>query len=112
LACHGCKDIILLERAPSVDYFEATKSFVYCVFPHGKDVLRDLGLKDIDHAGALHNTLTRLLARHGGRHVALLKPYLTPHQPSCHHSLRYNEGSVVAFLQLRACDTFRLLQVA
>ena len=44
---------MLLERSPNVDYFEPTKSFVYCLFPHGKDALRNVGLADIDQAGVV-----------------------------------------------------------
>ena len=52
LAQQGYKDILVLERSPTVDSFEPTKTFTYALYPHGKDVLRDLGMRDIDHAGA------------------------------------------------------------
>ena len=51
LAQQGYKDILVLERSPTVDSFEPTKTFTYALYPHGKDVLRDLGMRDIDHAG-------------------------------------------------------------
>jgi FAD binding domain len=57
LAQHGCTDIVVIERNPSADYYEPALGYVYCLFPHGKDVLRDLGCDDCDHAGAHRHVL-------------------------------------------------------
>lgn len=52
LARQGWQHICVLERSPSVDWHEPTKAISFCLFPHGKDVLRELGMHDIDTAGA------------------------------------------------------------
>lgn len=52
LANGGFKNICVAERNATADYYEAPRAFVMALFPHGKDVLRELGLSDIDYAGA------------------------------------------------------------
>jgi kynurenine 3-monooxygenase len=52
LARAGFSNITVVERSPHAAYYEPTKAFCMALFPHGKQVLRDIGLHDIDHAGA------------------------------------------------------------
>ena len=52
LARRGFRDIVVLERAPTASWFDETRSIVFGLTPPAKAVLRELGLDDIDHAGA------------------------------------------------------------
>ena len=52
LAKRGFRDIVVLERGPSASFFDATRSIVFVLTPPAKQALRDLGLSNIDHAGA------------------------------------------------------------
>ena len=84
LAVQGCTDIVLLERSPSVDYFEPTKSFVFGLFPHSKDVLRKLGLTNIDRAGAAtpHGNTSAHPNAYGGAQCDGCKMYKSSKQRS------------------------------
>jgi kynurenine 3-monooxygenase len=52
LARAGFEDIHVIESNSSASYYEETKAFCMVLFPHGKEVLRNLGVLDIDQAGA------------------------------------------------------------
>ena len=58
LAMRGFRDIVVLERAPTASSFDETRSIVFGLTPPAKGVLRELGLDDIDHAGAIPSCLS------------------------------------------------------
>jgi 2-polyprenyl-6-methoxyphenol hydroxylase-like FAD-dependent oxidoreductase len=49
----GHSSIRVVERTPAPDFFDANRSYTYCLTEAGKAVLHELGLNDIDEEGAL-----------------------------------------------------------